>query len=168
MQRGMMFSNPSETLGLSLLGGSGVLLRMLATRAVEFVEVKGRFPVDASSARLRRTLHGVLSASLHSSALNESLLAPITMRPRTSRIVTLVGESCYLGKEMRCNQFEEFAGGDDFGPFPVSRKVPYIPSDQIIGIGNIGALDELIVSRIDCDLEMSHGSNQVGRLLDDL
>jgi hypothetical protein len=68
---------------------------------------------------------------------------------------------------MRCDQFEEFAGGDDFGPFPISRKVPYIPGDQIISTGHIRALDKYIVSWIDCDTDMSHRSDQVGCLLDE-
>jgi hypothetical protein len=76
-----------------------------------------------------------------------------------------VGKDFGLGEEMRGYYAEEFAGCDDFGPFPISRKVPYIPRDEIVRTGSIRAFQKHIVVRIGCDLEMAHRATQTSVLL---
>jgi len=67
---------------------------------------------------------------------------------------------------MRGNQYNEFAGGDDFGLLPKPWEMAQVARHKIIGSGSIRAFQEDVVIRIARDLNPARRENRMRAVFD--
>ena len=61
---------------------------------------------------------------------------------------------------MRGYHAERFPRSNDLGSFPITRKVPHVPGDEVVCSSGIRAFQKHVVTRIRCNLKLPRRDNQ--------
>jgi len=69
---------------------------------------------------------------------------------------------------MRGYHVEKFPRSNNLGSFPITGKVPHVPSDEVVCLSSIRAFQKHVVARIRCNLKLPHRDNQSCSILYEL
>src|ERR1700730_7199285 len=72
------------------------------------------------------------------------------------------------GEQMRADDADQFAGGDDFGFLSELWEMALIAGDQVIRAGGFGTVEENIIGGVGRDLKQARGRDEMGAVFEEL
>src|SRR6266478_4076026 len=76
--------------------------------------------------------------------------------------------SLVLGEQVRADDADQFAGGDDFGFLPELWEMAVIAGDQIVRAGGVGTFEEDIIGGVGGDLKRAGGRDEMRPIFEEL